>query len=70
MLTYAISIYDDPDSDQTRNYNTSDLNSFLDQEYAFYTSKDDAMADIQAYKDYLGINENTKYRKYKFFTSN
>ena len=61
LLTYAISIYDDPDSDQTRNYNTSDLNSFLDQEYAFYTSKDDAMADIQAYKDYLGINENTKY---------
>ena len=57
LLNYDISIYDDPDSDQTRNYNAYSVIAYTGRTYPLYASMEEALAEVALYRQSLGITE-------------
>ncbi len=64
LLNYDLSIYDDPNSDVTRNYNAYNLVAYTGRTYPLYASIADAEAEIALYRQYMGITEDSDNVKY------
>lgn len=64
LLDYALSVYlnpDDPTDDTTENYNEDDIIKNSGLQYPLYATEEDAVAAVEAFKEELGITEDTKY---------
>lgn len=60
LLTYALSIYDDPDDDTTRDFNEYKLIEYEGREYPLYATEQEALDAIAAFKEHLGVTDDTK----------
>ena len=64
LLDYALSVYvnpDDPTDDTTDNYTEDDVINFSGKEYPLYSTEEEAQAAVDAFKESIGVTEDTKY---------
>lgn len=62
LLSYNLSIYDDPDDDTTRNYNEYDVIEGR-REVPIYATEEEALADIAAFEEEKGVSTAPKILK-------
>lgn len=64
LLDYALSIYnnpDDPNDDSTTNYNEDHIIDASGLKYPLYATEEEARAAVEAFKESIGVTEDTKY---------
>ena len=60
LLTYALSIYDDPDDDITRDFNQYHVIEHEGRTSPLYATEDEAKQAIEAFKEAKGVTSDTK----------